>query len=100
MKNIKNYNELNEEIIEGPEKSNQRFITSPRPNVEPAPQGRVNKEPIPVVMTYTEEEVIAMLQGLAADLIYNYDDHGRGYEFADKEGESEGQKYFDEHKKI
>ncbi len=37
MKLLK-FNEINEGITEGPEKTNQKFVTSERPNVMPAPQ--------------------------------------------------------------
>jgi len=38
---MKKFNEfITEELEEGPEKGNQKFVTTPRPNVVPAPQGR------------------------------------------------------------
>lgn len=39
MKHVKLFEDI-VDITEGPEKTNQKFVTSPRPNVEPAPQGR------------------------------------------------------------
>jgi hypothetical protein len=40
MKHVKLFEEI---ITEGPEKGNQKFVTSPRPEIEPAPQVAWNK---------------------------------------------------------
>lgn len=50
-------------------------------------------------ISYTETEVLGLLENLASEIIYNYDDHGRGYEFADEQGASEAKRFFDENKK-
>jgi hypothetical protein len=51
MKEIKKFdNYIKEEITEGPEITNQKFVTSERPNVMPAPQGQYKKTRFSLVL--------------------------------------------------
>jgi len=43
IKKFENF-QVNEELVEGPEKGNQKFVTSPRPNVVPSPQSSNRSE--------------------------------------------------------
>lgn len=49
--------------------------------------------------TYTESEVLRLLELLASEIIYGYDDYGRGQEFADNQGEKEAGEFFENNKK-
>ena len=53
---------FNEGITEGPEKGNQKFVTSPRPNIAPSPQRVVNK-------TYSEDDVVSLLMEMSMDIL-------------------------------
>jgi len=61
--NIKKYEDfINEEIQEGPEITNQKFVTSPRPNIAPAPQGRID-------LGVTEQDLIGGINKMEYDEI-------------------------------
>ena len=67
MKKLRRFNEMNEGITEGPEKGNQKFVTSPRPNVMPAPH--VMPAPRPVERKYNESQVVMLVMDFAMDTL-------------------------------
>jgi len=48
---------------------------------------------------YTETEVLRLLENLASELIYSYDDYGHGYQWASDQGAKSTKIFFDENKK-
>lgn len=77
MKNIKRFEELNEEMYAGQ-----------------GPNDNIIEQPM-----YTEQELRHILEDMAAELIYSFDDYGRGYDFAQNEAEKEADKYIEKYKK-
>ena len=60
MKHTKTFEKF--ELTEGPEKGNQKFVTSDRPKVAPAPQAMRRKQPT-VVFDEFENELRDLIDG-------------------------------------
>lgn len=106
MRNIKKFDELNEDIFEigdGTEKGNQK----PKPNVMSAPQLRQPRElqkipsfPYMEKTTYSEDEVLELLKKFSIELIERMDEkRGENKELVVRKSRILSEQFFDLNKK-